>query len=313
MLATASWDALGTTALIRVEGAEQVEAEERLAMARAIVEAELDAIDLAASRFRPDSELEIANAAAGRFTRIGPLLHEAIDVALRAAELTCGAVDPTLGQALRLAGYARDWRELDHPAADEPARAPSVTARRVSGWRELELSDDPPAVLIPAGVRLDLGATAKALAADRAAVAAAATGTAVLVSLGGDIATAGGAPRGGWLVRVTDDHRSGPEAPGQTVAIHGGALATSSTTTRRWRHAGTVMHHILDPGTGAPVASPWRTVSVTAASCVEANVASTGALVMGAGAEAWLRERGLPARLVSTCGEVLRLGGWPAA
>jgi thiamine biosynthesis lipoprotein len=314
VLVTASWDALGTTALVRVDGAERVEAEGRLAVARAVVEAELDAIDLAASRFRPDSELEVANAAAGRFTRIGPLLHEAIGVALRAAELTCGAVDPTLGQALRLAGYARDWRELDHPADDEPARAPSVTATRVSGWREVELSDDPPAVLIPAGVRLDLGATAKALAADRAAVAAAAaTGTGVLVSLGGDIATAGAAPAGGWLVRVTDDHRSGPEAPGQTVAIHGGALATSSTTTRRWRHGGTVMHHILDPGTGAPVASPWRTVSVTAASCVEANVASTGALVMGAGAEAWLRERGLPARLVSTSGEVLRLGGWPAA
>lgn len=306
MLATASWDALGTTALVRIQG------EDSLAAARAIVEAELAAIDLAASRFRPDSELERANAAAGRFTRIGPLLHQAIAVALRAAELTGGAVDPTLGQALRLAGYVRDWRELEHPAAEEPVRAPAISATRASGWREVELSDDPPAVLIPAGVRLDLGATAKALAADRAATAVAAdTGAGVLVSLGGDIATAGSAPAGGWLVHVTDDHRSAPDAPGQTVAIASGALATSSTTARRWRHRGAVMHHILDPATGAPVAGPWRTVSVTAASCVEANVASTAALVMGAGAEAWLRARGLPARLVGADGAILRLGGWP--
>lgn len=160
---------------------------------------------------------------------------------------------------------------------------------------------------------LDLGATAKALCADRAAAAAArATGAGVLVSLGGDIAIAGGAPAGGWTIHVTDDHRSGPEAPGQTIAIAGGGLATSSTTTRRWRHDGRLMHHILDPWTGSPATGPYRTVSVAAADCVRANTASTAAIVLGDGAPAWLTERALPARLVAHDGAVTVLGGWPA-
>jgi thiamine biosynthesis lipoprotein len=167
-------------------------------------------------------------------------------------------------------------------------------------------------VLLPAGMRLDLGATAKALAADRAAQrVTAATAAGVLVSLGGDLSVAGRVPAGGWLIHVTDDHRSDADAPGQTVAISSGGLATSSTTTRRWRHRGEVMHHILDPRTGAPIHSPWRTVSVAAASCVDANIASTGAVVLGDAAPDWLAEHGLAARLVATDGHVVRLGGWP--
>src|SRR5262249_43643427 len=153
---------------------------------------------------------------------------------------------------------------------------PAVSVRRLGGWEQVELVDDPLGVIVPVGMKLDLGATAKALAADRAAAAVAgATGAGVLVSLGGDISTAGRVPAGGWHIHVTDDHRSSPSAPGQTVAISSGALATSSTTTRRWRRAGEEMHHILDPQTGSPARGPWRTVSVTATTCVDANTAST--------------------------------------
>jgi thiamine biosynthesis lipoprotein len=305
--ATSTWEALGTTALVRVDDPAALEP------ARAIVAAELDAIDLAASRFRNDSELERINAADGRLVPISPLLHEAIEVALDAAEITDGAVDPTLGEAMRLAGYVCDWGELQRRGDDGVPAPPAVSVRRLGGWEQVELVDDPPAVIVPAGLKLDLGATAKALSADRAAAAvAAATGIGVLVSLGGDIATAGRVPVGGWHIHVTDDHRSDPSAPGQTVAIFGGALATSSTTTRRWRRAGEEMHHILDPQTGAPAQSRWRTVSVTAGSCVEANTASTAAIVFGTLAPAWLAERGLAARLVANEGDVVRVGGWPA-
>jgi thiamine biosynthesis lipoprotein len=169
------------------------------------------------------------------------------------------------------------------------------------------------AIALPAGVRLDLGATAKAWAADRAAAAAArAAGCGALVSLGGDVATAGGAPEGGWRIHVTDDHRSGPSAPGQTVSIEGGGLATSSTAVRRWRHDGHTMHHILDPRTGSPARGPWRTVSIAAASCADANIASTAALIRGARAPRWLAELGLPARLVDCGGAVRVLAGWPS-
>ena len=71
------------------------------------------------------------------------------------------------------------------------------------------------------------------------------------------------------------------------------------------------MHHILDPRTGMPVRAGWRTVSVAAATCAEANIATTAAIVRGDGAAAWLSALGLPARLVDRAGHVRTVGGWP--
>ena len=138
-----------------------------------------------------------------------------------------------------------------------------------------------------------------------------ATGAGVLISLGGDIATAGPALSSGWAIHVADDHRAGPDAPGQTIAIASGGLATSSITARRWLQDGRVMHHILDPATGQPVEPVWRTASVAASSCVDANIASTAALVKGRSAPRWLSKLKLPSRLVSVAGEVHVVAGWP--
>jgi thiamine biosynthesis lipoprotein ApbE len=295
-----------------------------LDLARRQVERELDAIDLACSRFRADSELSRVNTHDGRTVPIGQLLMDALELALRAAELTDGAVDPTVGRALELAGYDRDWRLLT-PAFDDSAPQESIressestagpeeiVARRISGWRTVTLDRERSCVRAPRGIRLDLGATAKGWAADRAARAAAqAADCGVLVSLGGDISTSGAAPAKGWSIRVTDDHRSQPSAPGQTVTILSGGLATSSTTLRRWQHDGRTMHHVIDPRTGAPARTPWRTVSVAAASCAEANIATTAALIKGAAATAWLTDLGLPARLVEHDGCVTYVGDWP--
>jgi thiamine biosynthesis lipoprotein len=169
---------------------------------------------------------------------------------------------------------------------------------------------------LPAGVRLDLGATAKAWAADRAAARIAAElGCGVLVGLGGDISVAGQPPAGGWRIRVQDVSgrpEDPPAGPSAVVAITGGGLATSSTAARRWRRGGDVLHHILDPRTGIPAASGWRTVSVAAASCTAANTASTAAIIRGEAARGWLAGLGLPARLVSESGQTLTVGGWPA-
>jgi thiamine biosynthesis lipoprotein len=316
-LPAASSRALGTSATVVADGDAAA-----LALARAAVERELDAIDRAASRFRDDSELTAVNAAGGRPVAVGPLLWQAVQVALRAARGTAGAVDPALGAQLRRAGYDRDFAALE-PARGAPAdgsgatavaaRAVAVRVRRPSaGWRAVELDPAARTVRVPAGVELDLGATAKALAADRAARAARrAAGCGVLVSLGGDVAVAGPAPADGWAIHVTDDHRAGPEAFGETIAIRSGGLATSGTTVRRWRAHGAEHHHILDPRSGRPAAVVWRTATVAAASCVDANVASTAAIVRGAGAPAWLLALGLPARLVAREGRVLHVGAWP--
>ena len=53
------------------------------------------------------------------------------------------------------------------------------------------------------------------------------------------------------------------------------------------------------------------TVTVAAATCVDANAASTAAVVLGEEAPGWLEERKLPARLVGLAGEVVAVGGWP--
>jgi thiamine biosynthesis lipoprotein len=310
-LGHASWQALGTTAVLRVTDPCE------LASAQSLVERELDLIDRACSRFRPDSELSRLNTQGGRQMQVSGLLLEAIELALRAAELTGGDVDPTVGRALELAGYDRDWQLLcpprtsSSPAGDSPCEY-RLTARVQCGWRSVTIDPSSSSVQVPNGIRLDLGATAKAWAADRAAEAAwAGSGCGVLVSLGGDIGTCGDAPPGGWQIHVTDDHRSPPEAPGQTICIASGGLATSSTAVRRWHHQGEDMHHIIDPCTGRPVRSVWRTVSVAGASCAEANIAATAAIVRADPVATWLSGLGLPARLVDHEGTVLTVGDWP--
>lgn len=298
-----SFPALGTTVTVAAVDPRALPA------ARAAVELELDAIDRACSRFRDDSELARLNAARGRAVEAGALLREAIRVAVDAARATGGLVDPTVGRTLRLAGYDATFRTV----AARDGRAFRARFAQTPGWQTIAIDDARGTIRVPDGAELDLGATAKALAADRASrAAAAAGGCGVLVGIGGDVAVAGPPPAGGWAVGIADDHRAAADELHTTVAIGGGGLATSSTTVRRWRSGARELHHVIDPRTGRPAVTPWRTVSVAASSCVDANVAATAALVLGAGAPAWLEERGLPARLVGAAGEVVRLGGWPS-
>jgi thiamine biosynthesis lipoprotein len=110
---------------------------------------------------------------------------------------------------------------------------------------------------------------------------------------------------------VAEDHSSPLDGPGQTVALRGGGLATSSTTVRRWKRGERELHHILDPASGRPAQECWRTVSVAAACCVDANIASTAAIVRGGRAPDWLESLGLPSRLVAIDGTVSFAAGWP--
>jgi thiamine biosynthesis lipoprotein len=300
---SASFPALGTTAVVVVAEAAA------LTRARSLLEHELEQIDVACSRFRPDSELAIANAAAGREISVSRLFAEALQVGLDAARDTDGLVDPTLGAQLRAAGYDRtfalvrvrdSWKLVPRP-------------RSADAWRQVELDVTRGLVRVPSGVELDLGATAKALAADRAARAIAEeTGSGTLVSLGGDLALGGQPPPDGWCVLIADDHRTAPDSGGPRVVLTAGGLATSSTAVRSWQTDRGRAHHLLDPASGVPADGPWRTVSVAANSCVEANVASTAAIILGRDAPAWLARRGLPARLVARDGSVSAVGGWPA-
>jgi FAD:protein FMN transferase len=300
-----TFDVFGTTAVLLVTAPRSAR------QARHIADQELAAIDLACSRFRPDSELVRLNETAGDGPqKISPLLADLLAAALRAARLTGGDVDPTCGRALVGLGYDRDFAQV-RAAGDAPPRLTGPVGP-VPGWQRVHLDQPARTVQLERGVQLDLGATAKARAADRCAeLIASKLGCGVLVSLGGDIAVGGPAPAEGWHVRVTDDHAAPAGAPGQTVTISTGGLATSSTTVRAWTVGGRPVHHIIDPATGEPARTCWRTVSVAAGSCTDANTAGTAAIIRGAAAPSWLHDMGLPARLVREDGTVETTAGWP--
>lgn len=273
----------------------------RLAAARLAVDAELDAVEAAASRFRPDSEINALAGAAGRPTQVSELLAEMLLAALQAARHTDGDVDPTIGAAINALGYDRDICTIDS------AVPLAISFTQPATWSMVHV--DKRTVTIPPGVMLDLGATAKALAADRCAARVHdRTGCGVLINLGGDIATAGTAPEGGWLVLVHD----GAGEPASLVALtSGAALATSSTIRRTWRRGEQLLHHIIDPRTGACADPIWRTVTVAARSCLTANTVSTAAVIRGRRAPNWITSQGLTARLVARDRSVHTLGGWP--
>jgi thiamine biosynthesis lipoprotein len=301
-VAVKSWEALGTSVHVLTTDPDQ------LAAAETAVRGILQDVDVACSRFRHDSDLSRLNATGNRVVEVSPLLASAIGTALRAARITNGAVDPTVGPALARAGYDDDFSRI---AAD----GGPITLRggHVPGWQAIRFDHPSRSVLLPAGVELDLGSTGKALAADLSASTALTTIAAggVLVSLGGDLATAGTPPGGGWRVLIAEDSRVAPDGEGQVICLHDGSVATSSTTVRRWTRGGAVLHHIIDPVTGLPTTGPWRTATVVAGTCVDANIAATAAIVLGEAAVEWLQALRLPARLVEKDGTIHHLGRWP--
>jgi thiamine biosynthesis lipoprotein len=304
-LGSARWSSLGTSVHVLTTDAGA------LAAATEAVKVVLEEVDATLSRFRDQSELSRLNRDAGAWRDVTPLANQALRVAIDAARWTDGLVDPTVGAALINLGYDRTFALL--PA--DPPNVP-VTVAPVVGWQAIELDDATMQVRWPSGVVVDLGATAKGLAADLAAAAAfAAAGTGVLVNLGGDLAVVGPPPREGWSLLIgdtADPDQPADDGSGHVVAIESGGLATSGIRARRWRRGGNELHHLLDPRTGRPTTGPWRTVSVAAVSCVLANTASTCAVVAGALAPTWLERYGFAARLVGLDGSVLTVGGWPA-
>jgi thiamine biosynthesis lipoprotein len=298
-------DALGTT--VRVVATQP----SALGALAGLTSSGLGQLDAAASRFRDDSEISRANVAAGNPVRVGPLLRDAVQACLDMACATAGIVDPTVGACVVAAGYDGRFADYD-PMQVRVIDAGWLTAhdQRRATWRDVVLDpDDCGAWLtIPAGTALDLGAVAKAWMADRLALAAeSVTVGGVVVDLGGDLRAAGPTPDGGWLIGLPAG------ADGQRiVSIREGGMATSAQDERRWMTTEGPAHHIIDPRSGRPAVSPWRAVTVHAATAMEANAASTAAIVLGHAAPDWLSRHGLAARLVPMdSSPVTTVGAWP--
>ena len=250
----------------------------RAGLAALAAEAMLRRHQRALSRFEPSSELSLLNGDRNVTREVSELTARAIAAALWAAERSGGLVDPTLLPELELAGYASSRSGAESASLREalsaaPPRRPAAP-RRGNRWRELSLHGC--AVRRPAGLRLDLGGTAKGLAADRAALLLA-TQTSFAVDAGGDI-VAGGLARAPRRVEVAH-----PLEPAVALAfdLSAGAVATSGLGTRLWRTPEGFAHHLLDPSTGRPAWTGVVQATAIGTSGVEAEALAKMALLSG--------------------------------
>ncbi|MFZ1062992.1 MAG: FAD:protein FMN transferase [Acidimicrobiales bacterium] len=262
----------------------------------------LDAVDASCNRFRRDSELSRLNEGHGHAVTVSETFARCLGAALESARLTDDLCDPTVLDALVSLGYDRDYDEL------VGATVMVQDSRPAPGIGAISFDPDERRVLLKDGCLLDLGASAKALAADLVADELAEYGG-VVVEIGGDVALRGSGPDGPWVIGVADRLELRGDEP--RVSQRGGGIATSSTTTRTWFAKGSTYNHIIDPRTGSCASGPYATATVSASSCVIANAFATAALLWGEEAGYHVAQAGWSARLVRHDGRVELVGGWP--
>jgi thiamine biosynthesis lipoprotein len=257
---------------------------------RDAVERVLAEIDVQMSNYRPDSELSQFNrAAAGAWFPVSPATALVVSEALRYHRLTQGAFDVTVGPALAL------WRFGPQGGDDQTAyRAPSddqlAAALTRMGADRLAARLDPPALRKEVdGLEVDLSAIAKGYGVDAVGERLRELGmTNFMVEIGGEIRAAGVRPDGQpWRIGIEHPQVDRPSLS-RVAPLRDLAMATSGDYRNFRRHDGRRFSHVLDPRTARPI--PYRGVSVTvvAATCMEADALATALLVMPpAEAYAW--------------------------
>ena len=265
-------------------------------------EAQVRAYEARWSRFIPTSELSRLNAAAGSPVLLPRDTFALVALAISAWHQTDGWFDPTVLEALEAAGYDRSHEEV--VGRTLPARA----ARAVPGPEAIGLDARLSEVALPRGVRLDLGGIGKGHTADLVATALLSRGAAgALVNMGGDLRAVGQPSVGDVWVVATD------ATPPVEVAVTTGAVATSTTTKRRWTAGDRPMHHLIDPHTGEPSTSDLAAVTVVAGTAAWAEVLAKVVLLAGLDAGAPLLARfGVTGIATAYDGTVTRLAGFDA-
>lgn len=194
------------------------------------------------------------------------------------AELSEGAFDPTIGPLVKLWGIGSDGERVPEPAEIE-------AALRLIDYRGLNLDAGAgTAALARPGMRVDLGAIAKGYAADEVARILKDRGVkAAIVDLGGNIMAVGKKPDGTpWRIGVQDpfDDRGAyiglAQVPGGTTVVTSGIYERYFTGP-----SGEHYHHILDVRTGYPVESDLVSVTIIAASSMDADGLSTAVFALG--------------------------------
>jgi len=231
-------------------------------------------VETSLSRFRDDSELVALNQAHGQPFMASSLLFHAVSLAIAAAEATDGIFDPTVLPALERAGYDRSFELI---LGSNRVDRPIAEAVGLPDYRTVHCNPDTRTIQLGIGQRIDLGGIGKGLAVDLAMEETAFLGGRCIVA-GGDIAARGrSGSEDGWTIALED----AGDAQQHSVLVRDAAVATSSTSVRHWRLGDNEQHHLIDTRTGQPSSSPYRSVTVVAATCVQADVAAKTALLLG--------------------------------
>lgn len=270
-------DLFGTSVRILVRGSRR-SGDAGAAMAAATAEVVLRRHQRALSRFDARSELSALNRDPRPARRMSELTAGAIAAAIWAAERSAGLVDPTLLPALERAGYEHSRANADSASLSDalsaaPARQPAAPCQRAA-WRAVTVAG--PWVRRRPGLQLDLGGSAKGLAADRAATFLAGQ-EAFAIDAGGDLVIGGTA---GARRLVTVAHPI-EQAPAFAFHLSSGAVATSGIGARVWRTPRGFGHHLLDPATGRPAWTGVIQASAVASSGLEAEALAKIALLSG--------------------------------
>ena len=222
------------------------------------------------SRHLETSELSALNADARSSVTVGPTLGAALRAGLEATETSEGLVDITLLDARLLAEGL--------PAAATRTAVPGAWTLAPGPRRTTMVRRAP-------GLRFDLGGIAKGWLADRGLELLASWPGAV-IDADGDLAVR--CPPGQlWAVAVDD-----PRSDGATLAIlHLSApragwpvrwgVATSGTSVHRWNRGAGVLHHLIDPRTGAPAVTDVVQATVVCGSALRAEALAKAAVIGG--------------------------------
>jgi thiamine biosynthesis lipoprotein len=238
--------------------------------------AALQAVERRMTRFRADSDIGRANAAA----HIAPVAVSAetmfvVDAALRWARASNGTFDPAIGRVVEL------WDVVHRHEPPPDASVRRLAARSFYHTVEVGAEGKQPSIFFTDDdVHLDLSAIAKGYGIDRAIETLRGLGVEhALVDVGGEVSAIGGSAAGEpWRVGIAspDD----PRHVRQTVELTDGALATSGDYEQFFRWRGQRYHHLMNPETAAPRVTPIHSVSVTASSCMDADAAATAVFGM---------------------------------
>jgi thiamine biosynthesis lipoprotein len=233
-----------------------------------------------------------------RAVRVPPLLLRALDVALEVARLSNGAFDPTVGAAMEDHGFDRDYRSGGR-------RRSGVLSRAVS-FRDVHMDLVSGTITLAQPLLLDLGAVAKGLAIDLAAVELAGLGS-FAINAGGDVLVRGCNAEGGpWTIGVKDPRR--PQELMAVLAMEDGTVCTSGD----YERSNECGHHILDPRTREP-SGRLSSATVVAPSAMLADALSTAAFVLGPEAgRRFLEEQCVEGMLIAPDGRISETAGMAA-